>query len=132
MNDKIVIAGKRVPVHYENDRGNMIIPNSVEREIVLGFVGRALATPVTAVTLVVGGAWYDIHVTYERVLGDINVEVNRIKAETEVRKMKDIFDIFGSEINKISNSNYPEEIKIMYAKELKKKMQVRFDSIRKT
>jgi hypothetical protein len=130
MNDKIVVAGKGVPVNYEDARGKTIIPGSVEREIVLGFVGRALATPVTAVTLVVGGAWYDIRVTYEKVIGDIDVEVNRIKSETEVRKMSDVFYTFGSEIKSISNSNYPEEIKRMYANELKKKMKKRFDSLR--
>ncbi len=129
MSDQIFVAGKRVPVYYENDRGDMIIPKSVEREIVLNFVGRALATPVTALIVITGGALRDIRMTYEEVVGDIDVEVSRIKAETEVRKVSNVYQVFGSEIDKISNSSYPEEIKIMYKCELLKKMQRRLDSI---
>lgn len=129
MSDQIPVAGKRVPVYYENDRGDMIIPKSVEREIVLNFVGRALATPVTAVTIIIGGALHDIRVTYENVVGDLDVEVNRIKGETEVRKMNDVFHTFRREIQNVSDSTYPEKIKTMYIAELEKRMQRRFDSM---
>ncbi|MCT7984433.1 hypothetical protein NG796_14120 [Laspinema sp. A4] len=131
IDDKITVAGKSVPVYYENERGEIVIPSDIERKIVLGFVGRALATPVTAVTIVIGEAWRDIRLTYERVVQDIDVEVSRTKIEAENRKMKDIFEIFGREIAGLEclPPSYPESVKKMYRNELIKKMEKRLQAI---
>lgn len=141
---EITIAGRRVPVYYEDQSGKMVVPSDVEREIVLDFVGRALATPVTAVTIVAMGAYRDIRVTYAKASGFIETEIlaiteainnqkDAIRSESEVAKMKNTFHTFGSEIAKLSDSNYPEfhypeAIKKTYADNLKRRMEEKLKS----
>jgi hypothetical protein len=143
---EITIAGKRVPVYYEDKSGKMVVPGDFEREIVLDFVGRALATPVTAVTIVVMGAYRDIRVTYEKARGFVETELlaireagdvqnDKIRSEAEVARMKNTLDTFGSELAKLSDSNYPEfhypeEVKKMYADNLKRRMEEKLKSFK--
>lgn len=143
---EITIAGRRVPVYYEDQSGKMVVPSDVEREIVLDFVGRALATPVTAVTIIAMGAYRDIRVTYEKANGFVKNEIlaireavnnqnDAIRSEGEVARMNNTFHTFGSELAKLSDSNYPEfhypeEVKKMYADNLKRRMEEKLKSFK--
>jgi hypothetical protein len=141
---EITIAGRRVPVYYEDESGKMVVPSDVEREIVLDILGRALATPVTAVTIVAMGAYRDIRMTYAKASGFIKTEIiaireavdvqnDKIRSEAELARMKNTLQIFGSELAKLSDSkcpefHYPEEVKKMYADSLRRRMQEKYKS----
>lgn len=84
----IIVSGKRVPVYMENNQ--MTVPSNFEREIVLDFVGRALATPVTGLTIVCGGAIRDIVITYESVVEDIKTARYEIKVQGELDRMTSV------------------------------------------
>jgi len=142
---EITVAGRTVPVYYEDKSGKMVVPSEVEREIVLDFLGRALATPVTAVTIVAMGAYRDIRVTYEKASGFVQNEINAIREavnnqndairkEGEVARMRNTFHSFGSELAKLSDSkspefHYPEEVKKIYGDNLKRRMEERLKSL---
>ncbi|NES20303.1 MAG: hypothetical protein F6K41_15570 [Symploca sp. SIO3E6] len=127
---EISVAGKTVPIYAKGQNGQMFVPNEIAREIVLDFLGRAIATPVTAITIVVGGAWRDIRLTYETVAQDIDVEVHRIRMETELRKVQNTFHMFASKISSVSNADYPEELKRIQVEDLKNRMQEQLRKIK--
>ena len=83
---EVTVAGRKVPVYYEGKSGEMVVPSNVEKEIVLDFVGRTLALPVTSVIIVAGGFYRDIRVTYEKIGGFIENEINSIKEATDFQK----------------------------------------------
>jgi|JFJP01.1.fsa_nt_gi hypothetical protein len=126
---EIVVAGISVPVYFESSNGQMFVPSNIEREIILDFLGQALSTPVTAITIVGGGALRDIRLTFERVIQDIDSEVYRIRAEAEIRKINTILHIFGKEIEALSSYNYPEDIKRVYRENLMQRMEERLKSL---
>lgn len=138
---EITIAGRRVPVYYEDQSGKMVVPSDVEREIVLDFVGRALATPVTAVTIVAMGAYRDIRVTYEKARGFVENEINAIREavdaqneairnEGEVTRMNNVYHSFGSEIQRLVKDNSPEEVKQIYKRNLIRRMNEKLESFK--
>jgi len=127
---EIVVAGRSIPVYSEGNSGQTFVPSNIEREIVLDFIGRALATPVTAITIVGGGALRDIRLTYERVVQDIDSEVYRVRAEGELRRMKNVLHVFGTEIQNLSNYDYPEDVKRMHGDNLKRRMIERYKSFK--
>lgn len=135
---EIIVAGRRVPVYYEDKSGKMVVPSDVEREIVLDFLGRALATPVTAVTIVAMGAYRDIRVTYEKARGFVKNEINAIREavdaqneairnEGEVARMNNVYHSFGSEIQRLVNDNSPEEVKQIYKRNLIRRMEEKLE-----
>jgi len=126
---EISVAGKTVPVYAEGKNGQLFVPSQIEREVILDFLGRALATPVTAITIVGGGAWRDIRLTYARVTQDIDVEVYRISMEGERRKMQDILDIYGSALADLSDRDLPEDYKKTCADKIKSKMEARLSKL---
>jgi hypothetical protein len=126
---EIVVAGRRVPIYFESSNGQIVVPSNIERKIVLDFLGQALATPVTAITIVGGSALRDIRLTFESVVQDIDSEVYRIRAEAEIRKINTILHIFGKEIEALSSYNYPEDIKRVYRQNLMQRMTERLKSL---
>jgi hypothetical protein len=135
---EITIAGRRVPVYYEDKSGKMVVLSDDERELVLHFLGRALATPVTAVTIVAMGAYRDILVTYEKARGFVNNEINAIREavdaqneairnEGEVTRMNNVYHSFGSEIQRLVNDNSPEEVKKIYKRNLIRRMEEKLE-----
>ncbi|MFB2974425.1 hypothetical protein ACE1CD_36325 [Aerosakkonema sp. BLCC-F183] len=108
---KISIAGKSVPVYFKDQNGIIVVPSEVERDIVLGFIGRALATPVTAIVIVLGSGFREIRLTYQLLAEAIHTELYEIQVQGEVERMNAVMRAFGPKIDEIMNSNYPQEVK---------------------
>ncbi|MBD2184235.1 hypothetical protein [Aerosakkonema funiforme] len=108
---KISIAGKNVPVYFKDQNGIIVVPSEVERDIVLGFIGRALATPVTAIVIVLGSGFREIRLTYQLLAEAIHTELYEIQVQGEVERMNAVMRAFGPKIDEIMNSNYPQEVK---------------------
>ena len=108
---KISIAGKNVPVYFKDQNGTIVVPSEVERDIVLSFIGRALATPVTAIVIVVGSGFREIRLSYQLLAEVIHTELYEIQVQAEVERMNTVMRVFGPKIDEIMNSNYPEEVK---------------------
>lgn len=126
---EIMIAGRRVPCYIDN-RGQMVVANDHTTKLVLGFVGSALATPVTGLTIVIGNAIGDIYVTYTSVVEDIKTSTYEIKAQAEVDRMNSVFRVFAGAISQLSESNDPDAVKEQYANHLKRRMEERLRSFK--
>ncbi len=127
--DEIIVAGRRVPVYYENSSGAKVIPSSIERELVLNFIGRTLATPVTGLTIICGGAARDVVVTYQSVIENINTAICGIKAQGEIDRLNAIFHQFGYAIKQLESSDYPDDLKRIHKEQLKKRMDKRYQEL---
>ncbi|WP_377473545.1 MAG: hypothetical protein P2A85_15415 [Microcoleus anatoxicus] len=110
-NDQVWINGTAVPVRYENESGKAIIPSNVERDIALGFIGSALFVPVTGLVIVIGRGVRDIRFAYEDVAQGIKTGVNSRRADGKRERIRDVYQKFGCEIDRLIDSNYPEEVK---------------------
>lgn len=110
-NEQVWINGKSVPVRYENDSGRAIIPSNVERDIALGFIGSALFVPVTGLVIVIGRGMRDIRFAYSDFAQDMKTGVNSRRADGKRERIRDVYQKFGGEIDRLVNSNYPEEVK---------------------
>ena len=49
-----MIDGKKVPVYFENEQGQLIFPSQIEKEISLVFLENTLETPVRSIKIIVG------------------------------------------------------------------------------
>jgi hypothetical protein len=101
-----------VLIRYEDESGREIVPGNLEKDIALSFIGSALFSPVTAVTIVVGAGFRDIRKGIE----GINNQMHYVHTDGKVERMRYVYQKFGAEIDRVVNSNYPEEVK-SYAKE---------------
>lgn len=110
-NNQVWINGKAVPLRYENENGRAIIPSNVERDIALGFIGSALFSPVSGLVIVIGRGVRDIRVAYEECVQDIQTELHFRRVDGKNERMRYVYQKFGGEIDRLVNSNYPEEVK---------------------
>ncbi|MCL1464569.1 hypothetical protein [Argonema galeatum] len=108
---KIRIAGKTVPVYFKDQNGTIVVPSEVERDIVLGLIGRALASPVTALVIVLGSGFRDIRLNYQLLAEFIHTEAYEIEVQGQVERMNSVIRVFGPKIDEIMNSNFSEEVK---------------------
>lgn len=120
--NEVWINGKSVPVHYEDEKGRAIVPSQAERDIALSFIGSALFSPVTAVTIIVGRGFRDIRIAYEDFLDSTKTQVHNIRVQGRKERMRYVYQTFGGEIENLVSSNYPEEVKYHAKEELLAKM----------
>ncbi|HAT15093.1 MAG TPA: hypothetical protein DCS91_17295 [Microcoleaceae bacterium UBA11344] len=109
--EQVWINGKSVPVSYENESGRAITPSNVERDIALGFIGSALFVPVTGLVIVIGRGIRDIRFVYSDLVEDIQTGVIGRRADGKRERIRDVYQKFGGDIDRLVNSNYPEEVK---------------------
>lgn len=122
---EIFINGQRVPIYFEDERGKLIVPSQIEKEITLDFLGDSLENPVKAVTIIVGNMSRDIRLTTEVLHRGFNHKFNNIKMEDNKQKIRSIYQYFGEAISQLVNGNYPEEAKDLSKSELLQEMQNR-------
>jgi hypothetical protein len=109
-------------IRYENPQGGTIFPYNVdyERDIVLGFIGRTLAFPVTAVTVIIGSAYRDIVITGYN-----------MAYQTKILKLRNVYQLYGAEIERLIYDNYSDPyLKEMHRNELIQAMKDAYDQIR--
>lgn len=124
-NSSITVAGKRVPVVFQDGNGRAIVPASVERDIVLSLIGSVLASPVTGLIVVIGSGYREIRLAVE----GINHEISGIKTQAKINKMNQVYHMFGSEISNLGYASYPDEVKNMYREILIRKMKVELENL---
>lgn len=120
----ITIGGQRTPVTIKENcsrAGRLVLSSSEARDLILKFTGRALATPVTALTIVFGEAYIEISAS----VADIATELHKMKLKDELQRMRDVFDVFGSEIRDLAGLSYDERTKEIYKTSLEKRMEQR-------
>lgn len=128
-NSSITVAGKRVPIVFQDGNGRAIVPGSVERDIVLSFIGSALASPVTGLIVVIGSGYREIRLAVEGIGQEINTEIFKIRRQGEFERMSYVYHLFGSEIKNLEYTNYPDEVKNMYKEILKRKMEAELHNL---
>ncbi|CAD5965016.1 hypothetical protein PCC9214_03435 [Planktothrix tepida] len=126
-NSSITVAGKRVPVVFQDGNGRAIVPGNVERDIVLSLIGSVLASPVTGLIVVIGSGFREIQSAFAGISDEIQSEVSRINNQGKLDRMNDVFHRFGSEIDKLQYTSYPDEVKEMYKEALLRNMKVALD-----
>lgn len=119
---EIFINGKRVPIYFEDESENLIVPSQIEKEITLDFLGNSLENPVKAVTIIVGNMSRNIRLTTEVLQRGFHHKFN-IKMEENQQKIRSIYQDFGAAISQLVNGNYPEEAKDLSKSELLEQMQ---------
>ncbi|MBW4495075.1 MAG: hypothetical protein KME26_18710 [Oscillatoria princeps RMCB-10] len=107
-----------VIIRYEDESGREIVPRNLEKDIALSYIGSALFSPVTAVTIVVGSGVRDIRTVIE----EVKTQMHHIHSDGYLKRMRYVYQTFGAEIDKLVNSNYPEEVKSSAKEELLLKM----------
>ncbi|HEY9867128.1 MAG TPA: hypothetical protein V6D21_23335 [Candidatus Obscuribacterales bacterium] len=119
----ITVAGKRVPVVFQDGNGRAIVPGSVERDIVLSFIGSALASPVTGLIVVIGSGYREIRLAVEGIGQEINTEIFKIRKQGEVDRMSYVYHLFGSKIEELQYSSYPVIVIDKFKESLVRKME---------
>ena len=126
----ITVSGKRVPVTLQGDgsrASRLILSSSAAQELIFKMVGRALATPVKALTIVFGEGFIDISATF----ADIGTGLHRVKLEAELQRMHDVLTMFGAEISELSSLPYTDETKQLYETRLVERMDQRLKRFQK-
>ena len=126
---ELLIEGKAIPVTIVGDGGQIskvIIASDQVRELVYWWIGRAITAPVRGLTVVVRNT---IVFSVEEWEGTIT-GVHNAKVKGEMQRSADIFDSFSSEILRIQDGNFPEDLKEMYFNNLKNRMQKRLDNMK--
>ena len=100
-------------VHYQNPQGQAIVPYNAnyERDIALGFIGKTLAFPVTAVTIIIGQGIRDIIIT-----------AHGIGIKTKIDMLRNVYQNYSIEIQNLVYDNSPQALKEMYEQELIRNM----------
>lgn len=126
---ELLIEGKAIPVTIVGDGGQIskvIIASDQVRELVYWWIGRAITAPVRGLTVVVRNTIvFSVEEWEETITG-----VYKAKVKGQMQRSADIFDIFSSEILRIQDGNFPEDLKEMYFNNLKNRMQKRLDSMK--
>ena len=126
----VTVSGNRVPVTLQGDgsrASRLILSSSAAQELIFKMVGRALATPVKALTIVFGEAYIDISATF----ADIGTELHRIRLEAELQRMHDVLEVFGKEIRELSSLSYTDATKQLYEARLLERMDQRLKRFQK-
>jgi hypothetical protein len=108
-------------VQYQDTQGRSIVPYNAnyERDIALGFIGKVVAFPVTAVTIIIGQGFRDIIITAT----DIGVQ-------TRIGKIRAIYQNYSIEIQNLVYDNSPPHLKEMYEQELILNMKLDLENTR--
>lgn len=129
-NSTVTVAGKRVPVVFQNGNGIAIVPGSVERDIVLSFIGSALASPVTGLIVIIGSGYREIRLAVEGTIQGVNTEIFLTRKQAEINKMNQIYHMFSSEISNLEYASYPDDkMKNIYKEILLRKMKVELEKL---
>lgn len=120
----VKVAGRELRYHRDN-RGQMVVSNDQSSRLVLDVIGQALATPVTALTIVFGNAMGEIYLEAIQLFDRIYTDVYTIKVQGEANRMEGVFHAFGQKIQEVANSNYPEDTKAKYRDNLMRRMDER-------
>jgi len=126
----ITVSGNRVPVTLQGDgsrTSRLVLSSSAAQELIFKMVGRALATPVKALTIVFGEAYIDISATF----ADLGTGLHRITLEAELQRMHDVLTMFGSEIRELSSLPYTDATKQLFETRLLERMDQRLKSFQK-
>lgn len=126
---ELIIEGKAIPVKIVGDGSQMatiIIASDQVRELVYWWIGRALSAPVRGVTVVVRDTIvFSVEEWEKTVTG-----VHKSNVEGQLQRRADLFNLFSSEIVRVQDGNFPEDLKGMYISNLKNRMQQRLDSMK--
>lgn len=127
---ELVIEGKAIPVKIVDDNGsqmaNIIIASDQVRELVYWWVGRAITAPVRKVTVVISDSIvFSVEAWEKTVTG-----VHKVVLTEQMKRSADVFDLFSSEILRIQDGNFAEDLKEIYFSNLKKRMQQRLDTMK--
>jgi hypothetical protein len=126
---ELLIEGKAIPVTIVGDGGQIskvIIASDQVRELVYWWIGRAITAPVRGLTVVVRNTIvFSVEEWEETITG-----VYKAKVKGQMQRSADIFDVFSSEILRIQDGDFPEDLKEMYFNNLKNRMQKRLDSMK--
>ena len=129
LSKELLIEGKAIPVTIVGDGGQIskvIIASDQVRDLVYWWIGRAITAPVRGLTVVVKNTIvFSVEEWEETITG-----VHKAKVKGQMQRSADIFDSFSSEILRIQDGNFPEELKEMYFNNLKNRMQKRLDSMK--
>ncbi len=120
----VTISGKKVPVTLKGDGGQysrIVLGSSAAQDLIFKLVGRALATPVKALSIVISEGYIDIIATFT----EMGTELHRIKLEAEMQKMHDVLEAFGSEIRDLASLPYTDQTKKLYEERLLQRMDQR-------
>jgi len=122
---EIVIKDKKVPVYFEDEQGQLILPSQIEKEISLIFLENTLETPVKSIKIVVSNLLRKIDLIPEESQGLFNNKTYQVRAKEENQRMQNIYKHFGVAISQLVNSDAPAEIKELKRSKLLEKMQNR-------
>ncbi|MGB3693215.1 MAG: hypothetical protein WA865_15345 [Spirulinaceae cyanobacterium] len=99
----ISIKGKPVVLSFENEKGQLINPIQMEKEIIENFLSDSLISPVKKVEVVANGMTRDIRL--ELYKQSKNNDLAREKF------IKEVYKNFGAVINQVVSGEYSEEAK---------------------
>ncbi|NES20305.1 MAG: hypothetical protein F6K41_15580 [Symploca sp. SIO3E6] len=122
---EILIKGKKIPVYFEDEQGQLILPSQIEKEISLIFLENTLENPVKSIKIVIGNLLRKIDLIPEESQGLFNNKTYQVRAKEENQRMQNIYKHFGGAISQLVNSDYPEEVKELNKSKLLEKMQNR-------
>ena len=119
---EVSINGQKIPIHFEDEEGKLILPSQTDKEIVIDLLKKCLDIPVTSVKITVGTMRRDIDLTLKELPSRLNNKFHEIKAEGNNQRMKSTYQHFGAAISQLVNSDYPEDAKELSKSKLLEEM----------
>jgi hypothetical protein len=98
-----------------------------ERQIILGFIGKTLALPVTAAAITIGAAIREIMIAG----ADIDLTKHSVEVQRNINKIIVIYQKYAHAIMAIESDNYsPQDIKDQCIQELKRSIEEEYQRLR--